>query len=84
MSIGHALHFDPDCEECAYLARPTRETLVPAEDEVARLVRAMRALRADIEAELALLPATPTKQFDLGAAAAYHHVLARLVPEPRP
>jgi hypothetical protein len=23
----HALHFDPDCEECAYLARPTRETL---------------------------------------------------------
>jgi hypothetical protein len=26
----HTLHFDPDCEECAYLARPTRETLVPS------------------------------------------------------
>lgn len=26
-SGDHAEHFDPDCEECAYLARPTRETL---------------------------------------------------------
>jgi len=26
-SGGHAEHFDPDCEECAYLARPTRESL---------------------------------------------------------
>jgi len=29
---GHALHFDPSCEECAYLARPTRETLAPQAD----------------------------------------------------
>jgi len=28
----HAPHFDPDCEECAYLARPTRETLTASSE----------------------------------------------------
>lgn len=42
--LDHALHFDPDCEECAYLARPTRETLTatpePPTLDVERLARA--------------------------------------------
>lgn len=29
--LDHALHFDPDCEECVYLARPT-VVKVPTED----------------------------------------------------
>lgn len=29
---GHALHFDPDCEECVYLARPVAIP-VPAQEE---------------------------------------------------
>lgn len=39
----HAEHFDAACEECAYLARPTRETLA---------ARAVPDLRLDVEALL--------------------------------
>jgi hypothetical protein len=42
--LDHAEHFDPACEECAYLARPTRETLFPASDSGAE-----ERLRAALE-----------------------------------
>jgi hypothetical protein len=52
----HALHFDPDCEECAYLARPTRETLgspptgrcfAPSPLESPETTRRLRAVSAE-------------------------------------
>jgi hypothetical protein len=47
----HALHFDPDCEECAYLARPT--TGDAAIREAARLhATAIGGSGADSEAYL--------------------------------
>ena len=43
----HALHFDPACEECVYLARPT-VIRVPAQgpEQVQRMVRALRVVDA--------------------------------------
>jgi hypothetical protein len=43
-SVEHALHFDPDCEECVYLARPERIAATPQADRGDGLREAATAL----------------------------------------
>ena len=44
MTPDHALHFDPDCEECVYLARPTVIRVAPERSLDAAWVEAEAAL----------------------------------------